>query len=135
MEDESICDSLSAPRLLKQPSQFSENTSRLHEDDLFSPNKPVSVEQNKSKIPTCTTVDNTETDDFYIDDFDIDDFNESDIPEYFEEAPTSSVQRQNRITAPAVKEGGPSKSSWDKKPSTSVSTPKPPKISSPGKSD
>ncbi|XP_024138132.1 Bloom syndrome protein homolog isoform X2 [Oryzias melastigma] len=131
VEDESICDSLSAPRLLKQPSRFSENTSRLHEDDLFSPNKPVSVEQNKSKIPTCTTVDNAETDDFYIDDFDIDDFNESDIPEYFEEAPTSSVQRQNRITAPAVKEGGPSKSSWDKKPSTSVSTPKPPKISSP----
>uniref|UniRef100_A0A3P9JLH7 RecQ-like DNA helicase BLM n=1 Tax=Oryzias latipes TaxID=8090 RepID=A0A3P9JLH7_ORYLA len=132
VEDESICDSLSTPRLLKRPC-FSESTSRLDEDDahFFSPKKPVSVEQNKSKTPTCTTADNTETDDFYFDDFDIDDFDESDIPEYFEEAPTSSVPRQNSSTATAVKEGGPSKSSWDKKPSSSVSTPKLPKLCSP----
>uniref|UniRef100_A0A3P9JLI6 ATP-dependent DNA helicase n=1 Tax=Oryzias latipes TaxID=8090 RepID=A0A3P9JLI6_ORYLA len=103
VEDESICDSLSTPRLLKRPC-FSESTSRLDEDDahFFSPKKPVSVEQNKSKTPTCTTADNTETDDFYFDDFDIDDFDESDIPEYFEEAPTSSVPRQNSSTATAI---------------------------------
>uniref|UniRef100_A0A8C8DMF5 RecQ-like DNA helicase BLM n=1 Tax=Oryzias sinensis TaxID=183150 RepID=A0A8C8DMF5_9TELE len=102
VEDESICDSISTPRLLKQPC-FSESTSRLDEDDahFFSPKKPVSVEQNKSKNTTCTTADNTETDDFYFDDFDIDDFDESDIPEYFEEAPTSSVPRQNSSTATA----------------------------------
>ncbi|GLD58689.1 Bloom syndrome protein isoform X1 [Lates japonicus] len=73
-----------------------------------------------------------EPDDFYFDDFDIDDFNDSDIPDYFDEPSTSSVSAQKSSTVTAtVKEGGPSKSSWEKKPTTPVSAPKPSKICSP----
>lgn len=70
---------------------------------------------------------------FFIDDFDIDDFNDSDIPDYFE-PPSSSVSRQDSSSvSKAVREGGPSTSTWQKKPATPAPVAKPPKITSPGK--
>ncbi|XP_026167936.1 Bloom syndrome protein homolog [Mastacembelus armatus] len=102
----------------------------LDSDLFFSPKKPESM-QNKLNTPAAVT-DTEVPDDFYIDDFDIDDFNDSDIPQYFDEPSTSSVLRHNSSSSStAVKEGGPSKSPWQKKPETPVSASKPSKISSP----
>ncbi|XP_030587379.1 Bloom syndrome protein homolog isoform X2 [Archocentrus centrarchus] len=94
-------------------------------DLFFSSKKSETDVQKKSNTPTITAAEDVETDDFYIDDFDIDDFNDSDIPDYFDEPQTSSV-----VTT-AVKEGGPSKSLWQKKPTTPTSAPKPSTICSP----
>ncbi|KAM4553529.1 recQ-like DNA helicase BLM [Fundulus diaphanus] len=133
-ESESVCDSPSPPSFTKPAYNFSEKTSSYaDETDLFfSPKKSKDVEQDKSKTPASAAAADFEADDFYDDDFDIDDLNDSDIPGYFDEPPTSSMLSQNRSTAPAaVKEGGPNKSPWDKKPVTPVSAPKPQKIYSP----
>jgi len=136
VESESVCESPSAHSSKKPPFNLSDKTSTdLNDSDLFfSAKKPEAVMQNKSKTPTYATAEDAEADDFYIDDFDIDDFNDSDIPDYFE-PPASSVSSQNFSTVTTtVKEGGPSKSSWEKKPTTPVSAPKTSKICSPGKS-
>ncbi|XP_073329045.1 recQ-like DNA helicase BLM isoform X2 [Pagrus major] len=93
-------------------------------DLFFSAKKSETVVQSKSKTSAV------EPDDFYDDDFDIDDLNDSDIPDYFEETPTVSRHNSSTVTT-TVKEGGPSKSSWERKPTTPVSAPKPSKISSP----
>ncbi|XP_022057037.1 recQ-like DNA helicase BLM isoform X2 [Acanthochromis polyacanthus] len=125
VENESFCDSPSAHSLTK-PSSKKESTDLEDPDLLFSPKT-----ETKTNTPTFTAADDI-PDDFYIDDFDIDDFNDSDIPEYFDEPPTTSVSTQNSSTmTTAVREGGPSKSSWEKKPITPVSAPKPSKICSP----
>uniref|UniRef100_A0A3Q2Q7M4 RecQ-like DNA helicase BLM n=1 Tax=Fundulus heteroclitus TaxID=8078 RepID=A0A3Q2Q7M4_FUNHE len=133
-ESESVCDSPSPPSFTKPAYNSSEKTSS-HADDadlFFSPKKSKDVEHDKSKAPASAAAADFEADDFYDDDFDIDDLNDSDIPDYFDEPPTSSMLSQNRSTAPAaMKEGGPNKSSWDKKPVTPVSAPKPQKIYSP----
>ncbi|KAM4573624.1 recQ-like DNA helicase BLM isoform 1-T1 [Odontesthes bonariensis] len=132
-ESEFACDSPSAHSSKKQHFNLSDKTSTdLNDSDLFfSAKKPEAVMQNKSKTPTYTTAENAEADDFYVDDFDIDDFNDSDIPDYFE-PPASSASSQNFSTViTKVKEGGPSKSSWEKKPTTPVSEPKTSKICSP----
>ncbi|XP_070763765.1 recQ-like DNA helicase BLM [Enoplosus armatus] len=125
VDDESICDS---PSTLTNPSfNISKKTSTdLDGSDLFfSRKKPETGFQSKSNTPaTITDAQDVQPDDFYIDDFDIDDFNDSDIPEYFDEPPTFSV-------TPTVKEGGPSKSSWEKKPTTPAPGPKPSNICSP----
>ncbi|XP_028440718.1 Bloom syndrome protein homolog isoform X3 [Perca flavescens] len=114
---------------LTNPSfNFSQKTSTdLDGSDLFfSPKKPETVVQNKCNTPAASTAaEDLEPDDFYIDDFDIDDLNDSDIPDYFD-GPTNS----STVTTTA-KEGGPSKFSWEKKPTTPAPTPKPSKISSP----
>lgn len=130
LENESVCDSPSA-RGLKNPSfDFSKKTSTdLDGSDLFfSPKRPEPIIQNRSKTAGAEDVD---PDDF--DDFDIDDLNDSDIPEYFDEPPPLPVlsQKNSTITR-TVKEGGPSTSSWDKKPATPASAPRPSKICSPG---
>lgn len=128
VKNQSLCDSPSTYSLASPAFNFSNKTSTdLDGSDLFfSPKTPV---QNKPKTPAASTAaEDMEHDDFYNDYFDIDDFNESDIPDYFEEPHNSSS-----VTATG-KEGGPSKSSWDKKPTTPVPTPKTSKISSPGKS-
>lgn len=133
VENESVCDSPSTHSLINPSCNFSNKTSTdLDGSDLFfSPKKPQAVVQNKSKTSTAEDID---PDDFYFDDFDIDDLNDSDIPEYFDEPPTLSVlpQKSSTVTK-TMKEGGPSKSSWEKKPTTPVSAPKPSKICSPGK--
>ncbi len=132
VENESVCDSPSTHSLRNSSFNFSKKTSTdLDGSDLFfSPKKPETV-QTKSKTPaTITAADDIEPDDFYIDDFDIDDFNDSDIPDYYDEPSTSSLS--NTVTT-TVKEGGPSKSSWEKKPTTPVSAPKPSNVCSPGK--
>ncbi|XP_067356804.1 recQ-like DNA helicase BLM isoform X1 [Channa argus] len=132
VENEVICDSPSTYSLTKPSFNFSKKASTdVDDSDLFfSPKKQDTGVQIKTNTPATTAVG--EQDDFYIDDFDIDDFNDSDIPAYFDEPPTSSSSGQNSSTVTTtVKEGGPSKSSWEKKPTTPVSGPKPSKICSP----
>ncbi|XP_071355526.1 recQ-like DNA helicase BLM isoform X2 [Trachinotus anak] len=134
VEDESVCDSPSTHSYTKPSFNLSKKTSTdLDGSELFfSPKRPETVAQNKSNTPaTITATEDMEPDDFYLDDFDIDDFNDSDIPDYFE-PPTSSVSRQNSSTVTTtVREGGPSKSLFEKKPTTPASAPKPSKICSP----
>lgn len=128
VETDSICDSPSAHRLTKPSFNISEKSSiDLDGSDLFfSPKESESGVQKKSNnTPTIVAAGDEEMDDFYNDNFDIDDFNDSDIPDYFDEPQTSSA-----VTT-AVKEGGPSKSSWEKKPTTPTSAPKPSTICSP----
>ena len=128
VKNQSMCDSPSTFNLTNPSFNFSKKTSTdLDGSDLFfSPKKPETVVQNKSNAPAAE--DLMEQDDFYNDYFDIDDFNDSDIPDYFDEPSNSST-----VTT-TVKEGGPSKSSWEKKPTTPAPAPQPSKISSPGKS-
>ncbi|KAK5928051.1 hypothetical protein CgunFtcFv8_013144 [Champsocephalus gunnari] len=122
--------SSSAPADPRMPSQL-RRSSLISGDYDSDPSDSVINQkalhiQNKPKTPAASTAaEDMEHDDFYNDYFDIDDFNESDIPDYFEEPHNSSS-----VTATG-KEGGPSKSSWDKKPTTPVPTPKTSKISSP----
>uniref|UniRef100_A0A3B5ADX8 RecQ-like DNA helicase BLM n=1 Tax=Stegastes partitus TaxID=144197 RepID=A0A3B5ADX8_9TELE len=132
VENESACDSPSGHSLTKTSFNFSKKQSiDLEDSDLFfSPMKPEIVK--KTNTPPFTAAEDIEEDDFYNDDFDIDDFNDSDIPEYFDEPSTSSASTQNSSTVTTtVKEGGPSKFSWEKKPTTPASAPKPSKICSP----
>lgn len=134
-EDESVCDSPSTYSFSKASFDFSKKTSTDQDGSylFFSPKTPGTVVQSKSKTPAAT--EDIEQDDFYFDDFDIDDFNDSDIPDYFDEPPTSSASGQNTgAVTTTVKEGGPSKSSWEKKPTTPASATRPSKICSPGKS-
>ncbi|XP_039989571.1 Bloom syndrome protein homolog isoform X2 [Xiphias gladius] len=135
VENESVCDSPSTHSLTKPSFNFCKKTSTdLDGSNLFlSPKKPETIVRNKSNTPaTITPKEDIEQDDFYIDDFDIDDLNDSDIPEYFDEHQTSSMSGQNSSTViTTVKEGGPSKSSWEKKPTTPATAPKPSKICSP----
>uniref|UniRef100_A0A3P8TKN5 RecQ-like DNA helicase BLM n=1 Tax=Amphiprion percula TaxID=161767 RepID=A0A3P8TKN5_AMPPE len=132
VENESFCDSPSAHSLIKPSFKFSKKESTDVEDpDLFFSPKTETGVQTKTNTPTFTAADDI-PDDFYIDDFDIDDFNDSDIPEYFDEPPTTSLSTQNSSTVTTtVKEGGPSKFSWERKPTTPVSAPKPSQICSP----
>uniref|UniRef100_A0A671XJR9 RecQ-like DNA helicase BLM n=1 Tax=Sparus aurata TaxID=8175 RepID=A0A671XJR9_SPAAU len=127
MESESIGDS---PNPYIDCSKKS--STDLNGSDLFfsTEKSETSAVQSKSKT---SAVYNKEPDDFYDDDFDIDDFNDSDIPDYFDKTPTAPQQNSRTVTT-TVKEGGPSKSTWERKPTTPVSAPKPSKISSPGKS-
>lgn len=134
VEKESFCDSPSDHSLTNPSFDFSKKSSTdMDGSDLFfSPKRPES-RQNKTETPATITTADVEPDDFYMDDFDIDDFNDSDIPDYFDEPPTSSLSGQNS-SAPAttVREGGPSKSSWEKRPTTPVSSAKkPPNVCSP----
>ncbi|XP_014848621.1 PREDICTED: Bloom syndrome protein isoform X1 [Poecilia mexicana] len=126
----SICDSPSAQSFTKPHFSLSEKTnSDVDDTDHFFAKKS---EQLKSKTPTHAITTDFEEDDFDVDDFDIDDFNDSDIPDYFDEPPTSSTWSENpNTTCAAVTKGGPNKASWDKKPLTPVSAPKPQKIYSP----
>uniref|UniRef100_A0A674CTY8 ATP-dependent DNA helicase n=1 Tax=Salmo trutta TaxID=8032 RepID=A0A674CTY8_SALTR len=102
---------------------------------FFSPKSPAAAVQMTGESSTQASVAQapavTEPDDFFIDDFDIDDFNDSDIPDYFE-PPSSSVSRQDSSSvSKAVREGGPSTSTWQKKPATPAPVATPPKITSP----
>ncbi|XP_010727693.3 Bloom syndrome protein homolog isoform X2 [Larimichthys crocea] len=123
-ENEIMCDSPSTHSFTNSYFDSSKkSTTKMEDSDLFfSPKKPETVVQNKAKPSAAEDI---EPDDFYLDDFDIDDFNDSDIPDYFEK-PSEQGQRST-----TVKEGGPSKSSWEKKPTTPASKPKPSTICSP----
>lgn len=133
LENES-CDSPSSYSLKTTPFNLQKECSDLEDSDLFfSPKTSVTAVPNKSNTPTATAAGDIEPDDFYIDDFDIDDFNDSDIPEYFDKhLSSSSLGRNSSAGTATVKEGGSDKSSWKKKPTTPVPTPKPSKICSPG---
>ncbi|XP_046890088.1 Bloom syndrome protein homolog isoform X1 [Hypomesus transpacificus] len=103
---------------------------------FFSPKRPAAVQsrwENSASAVAASAPVETELDDFFNDNFDIDDLNESDIPDYFDEAASSSTSRFNsRTVTSAVKEGGPTKLSWEKRPVTPAPASKPaPKISSP----
>ncbi|XP_029009012.1 recQ-like DNA helicase BLM isoform X2 [Betta splendens] len=134
MENKIVCDSPSTYSLTKPSFNFSKKgITDLDKSDLFfSPRKSETVVKSKANIPVTADPEDIEPDDFYDDDFDIDDFNVSDIPEYFDEPPPSALTGHNSSTATTkIKEGEPSKSLWEKKPTTPVSTPKPSKICSP----
>uniref|UniRef100_A0A672I2W6 RecQ-like DNA helicase BLM n=1 Tax=Salarias fasciatus TaxID=181472 RepID=A0A672I2W6_SALFA len=121
VENWSPCDSPSTHNRSKPSFNLTEENGRDFGDSdiLFSPKRPETI-QSKSPIATFAAAEDFEADDFDMDDFDIDDFNDSDIPNYFDEPPSSSVSGQSSFSAtPAVKEGGPTKSSW-KKPTTPV---------------
>uniref|UniRef100_A0A1A8JGA9 RecQ-like DNA helicase BLM n=2 Tax=Nothobranchius kuhntae TaxID=321403 RepID=A0A1A8JGA9_NOTKU len=132
VENESICDSPSAHSLTKPTFSHFEQTTYESDPDLdFSPKRSEAVLQNSTKPQTAAA--EADLDDFYNDDFDIDDFNDSDIPDYFDEPATSSVSSQNLSSAVSTRGtgGGPNKSTWENKPVTPVSAPKPAKIYSP----
>lgn len=126
------CDSPTTDSVKNAHLNFSKNNSTdLDRSDAFvSPRRQETTLENVSR--TSATGD-VEQDDFYVDDFDIDDLNESDIPSYYEESPSLSGHSQNPgTTNRTIREGGPTKSQWEKKPTTPPSTPKPLNIS-PGK--
>ncbi|XP_047451887.1 Bloom syndrome protein homolog isoform X2 [Mugil cephalus] len=128
VENDSVCDSPSAYSLPKPSFNFSEKTNRnLDSSDLFfTPKKPETVVQNKSNSRGFTDAQEIQSNEFYIDDFDIDDLNECDIPDYFDKPSTSTTQKSNAVTT-TVKEGGTGTFSWEKKPTTPASVPKPSK--------
>lgn len=124
---ETSCDSPSTYGLTNSSYNSSKKTSADMASDLFfSPKKPETPVEKKPQAYVDPS-------DFYDDYFDIDDLSDSDIPEYFDEPPaTSAPQQKPSASSASIKEGGPSKSSWQKSPSTPVSAPKAPPISSPG---
>ncbi|XP_028287006.1 Bloom syndrome protein homolog isoform X2 [Parambassis ranga] len=129
LENETICDSPSTDSHSKHYFNSDKTNIDFDNSDLFfSPKKTETVVPKKSQ--TFTAADNIEADDFYIDDFDIDDFNDSDIPGYFDDPPPSSGPNPSTVTT-TVKEGGPSKSVWEKKPTTPAPASKPSNICSP----
>lgn len=126
------CDSPTTDPVKNAHLNFSKNNSADPDrsDGFLSPKRQEIPLGNVSRT---SAMEGMEQDDFYIDDFDIDDLNESDIPNYYEESPSLSGVSQNPgATNRTIKEGGPTKSHWEKKPTTPPSTPKPLNIS-PGK--
>uniref|UniRef100_A0A8C7F5S2 RecQ-like DNA helicase BLM n=1 Tax=Oncorhynchus kisutch TaxID=8019 RepID=A0A8C7F5S2_ONCKI len=105
------------------------------QSNFFSPKSPAAAVQMTGESSTQASVAQapavTEPDDFFIDDFDIDDFNDSDIPDYFEPPSSSASMQDSSSISKAVREGGPSTSTWQKKPATPAPVAKPPKITSP----
>lgn len=130
-DHETSCDSPSTYGLTNPSYNFSKKTSAdVDASNLFfPPKKPETAVEKKPQAYLDLDID---PNDFYDDYFDIDDLNDSDIPEYFDEPPAASAPAQKPSTSSAaIKEGGPSKSSWQKSPTTPVSAPKAPPISSP----
>lgn len=123
-ENETIYDSPSTYSFSKKMSQDAD-ASEL----FFSPKKPDSAAKKKPQAHIELDID---PNDFYDDDFDIDDLSDSDIPQYFDEPPATSAPPQKPSnSSAAIREGGPSRSSWQS-PTTPVSVAKAPPISSPG---
>ncbi|XP_061781212.1 recQ-like DNA helicase BLM isoform X2 [Nerophis lumbriciformis] len=138
IEIDSSCDMPSSDSFTKAsqsiPDNKKTNVSLDCEDLFFSPKKkmetPVQIKSNQQEKFTAT--EHMDPDDFYFDDFDIDDLNDSDIPDYFDEPQSSSVTlKSSSAVQTAVKEGGPSKFSWEKKSATPAPSPKPAQICSP----
>lgn len=126
LEDESTCDSPLTHSFTNPSFNSSKKpSSYLNSSDLLY--SPMTAEPAAQIGPKYSAADDVPPDDFYMDDFDIDDLNDSDFPDYFDEPPASTVTT-------AVKEGGPSKSSWSQKPATPVAAPKPSTVTSPGES-
>ncbi|XP_041693421.1 Bloom syndrome protein homolog isoform X2 [Coregonus clupeaformis] len=115
---------------------FKNQTGDVAQSNLFfSPKRPAAAVQGTGESSTQASVAQalavTDPDDFFIDDFDIDDFNDSDIPDYFEPPSSSASRQDSSAVSKAVREGGPSTSTWQKKPATPAPVAKPPKITSP----
>lgn len=129
-DHDTSCDSPSTYGLTNPSYNFSKKTSADASNLFFPPKKPETAVEKKPQAYTDLDID---PNDFYDDYFDIDDLSDSDIPEYFDKPPAASAPPQKPSTSStAIKEGGPSKSSWQKSPTTPVSAPKAPPISSPG---
>lgn len=112
--------------------KFSNTSAYLDGSDLFF--SPKRQETSLESVSRTSATEDTEQNDFYGDDFDIDDLNDYDFPNYYEEPPPSPVTLQNPSTIDrAMKEGGSTKSQWEKKATTPPSAPKPSMICSPGK--
>lgn len=133
--EESVCDSPSTYSFINQNFSKSSSIDKDDSDLFFTPKKPAAVAQSRSSEnnPPAEKEDAV-LDDFGDDDFDIDDLNDSDIPDYFDEPTSSSVSAQNsKSVITSIKEGGPSKSLWEKKPTTPAQAPKLAKMCYPGK--
>lgn len=112
--------------------KFSNTSADLDGSDLFF--SPKRQETSLKDVLRTSATEDIDQDDFSGDDFDIDDLNDYDFPNYYEEPPPSSVTLQNPSTVDwTIKEGGATKSQWEKKPTTPQSAPKPSISSSPGK--
>lgn len=130
-ENETSCDSPSTYGLTVPSLKSSKKTSKGADASelFFSSKKPETATEKKPQTHVDLDID---PDDFYDDYFDIDDLSDSDIPQYFDEPPAASAPPPKPCTSSAaIKEGGPSKSSWQN-PTTPVSAAKPQPISSPG---
>lgn len=124
--EESVCDSPSTYSFINQNFSKSSSIDKDDSDLFFTPKKPAAVAQSRSSEnnPPAEKEDAV-LDDFGDDDFDIDDLNDSDIPDYFDEPTSSWVSAQNsKSVITSIKEGGPSKSLWEKKPTTPAQAPK-----------
>ncbi|XP_020790782.2 LOW QUALITY PROTEIN: recQ-like DNA helicase BLM [Boleophthalmus pectinirostris] len=130
VEEEIICDSPSTYRPSTQTFPKKSSIDLEKPDLFFTPKKPSGVTQSNGK-GTESEMDSFMHDDFGDDDFDIDDLNDSDIPEYFDEPPSSSVSGLSSRPVNSIKEGSASKASWDKKAPTPTPPPKQAKIFSP----
>ncbi|XP_077567025.1 recQ-like DNA helicase BLM isoform X2 [Stigmatopora nigra] len=106
-EEETFCD---YPTSSKSISAEKSTADFDYEELYFSPKKTGTSTQ----IEEVTVVNDIEPEDFYFEDFDIDDLNESDIPEYYDEPVQPAKSSVARPTT--IREGGPSKSIWEKKP-------------------
>lgn len=112
--------------------KFLNTSTNLDGSDLFF--SPRREETSVKNVSRTSATENIQQDEFYGDDFDIDDLNDYDFPNYYEEPPPLSVTLQNPSTIErTIKEGGPTSSQWEKKPTTPPSAAKPSKICSPGK--
>lgn len=126
------CDSPLTHTVKNAHLKFSSASTGLDGSDLFF--SPKRQETSLENVSRTSATEDIEQDDFYGDDFDIDDLNDYDFPNYCEEPSPLSVTLQNPSTIDrTIKEGGPSKSHWEKKPTTPPSAPKPSIICSPGK--
>lgn len=126
------CDSPSTHTVKNAHLKFSNTSTNLDGSDLFF--SPKRQESSLKNVSRTSATEDIEHDDFDGDDFDIDDLNDYDFPNYYEEPPPSSATPQNPSTVNrTVKEGGPTKSQWEKKPTTPQSAPKPSISCSPGK--
>lgn len=129
-EEELVCDS---PSTYMPPNQtFNKKESiDLDSDCFFTPKKPVAVAQgpgNKTKSEMKDII----PDDFDDDDFDIDELNDSDIPDYFDEPPSSSVSGQSsKPLNTSIREGTSNRNSWDKQTTTPAPAKKEAKMFSP----
>lgn len=130
-DNQASCDSPSTYSFTNPSVNFSKKTSRDRDTSelFFSPKKPENAAEKKAQAHIDLDID---PNDFFDDYFDIDNLSDSDIPQYYDEPPaTLALPQEPSTSSAAIKEGGPSKSSWQN-PTTPVSATKAPQICSPG---
>ncbi|XP_057693552.1 recQ-like DNA helicase BLM [Corythoichthys intestinalis] len=132
VEMESICDSPSSSKTHNKVSSVEKTIMDVGCEELFfSPKKKTetSTQLKSNLLENFTVAEYVEPDEFFLD---IDDWNDSDFPDYFDEPQIPAEPLKSPVPRPmAIKEGGLSKSVWEKKPTAPTPAPKPAKIFSP----